>query len=111
MNDLHSPGIGDIAPDFEALTDTGDGVKLSDYRGQRVVLYFYPKDDTSGCTKQCTPQCQNRKCGPDPTCGTSCGSCDAQSSCNADGQCVDGGSVPCGAYVCADATSCRDSSR
>jgi peroxiredoxin Q/BCP len=46
------PEIGDIAPDFEALTDTGETVKLRDYRGQRVVLYFYPKDDTSGCTKQ-----------------------------------------------------------
>ena len=47
-----APKIGDLAPDFEALTDTGERVKLSDYRGQRVVLYFYPKDDTSGCTKQ-----------------------------------------------------------
>ena len=47
-----SPEIGDLAPDFEALTDTGETVKLSDFRGQRVVLYFYPKDDTSGCTKQ-----------------------------------------------------------
>ena len=44
--------VGDIAPDFEALTDTGERVKLSDYRGKRVVLYFYPKDDTSGCTTQ-----------------------------------------------------------
>jgi peroxiredoxin Q/BCP len=44
--------IGDVAPDFEATTDGGETVKLSDYRGQRVVLYFYPKDDTSGCTKQ-----------------------------------------------------------
>jgi thioredoxin-dependent peroxiredoxin len=43
---------GDEAPDFEALTDTGETVRLSDYRGRRVVLYFYPKDDTSGCTKQ-----------------------------------------------------------
>lgn len=43
---------GDMAPDFEAVTDSGDSVKLSDYRGQRVVLYFYPKDDTSGCTTQ-----------------------------------------------------------
>lgn len=46
------PKIGDLAPDFEALTDTGQTVRLSDKRGQRVVLYFYPKDDTSGCTKQ-----------------------------------------------------------
>jgi peroxiredoxin Q/BCP len=44
--------IGDIAPDFEALTDTGDTVKLSNYRGRRVILYFYPKDDTPGCTTQ-----------------------------------------------------------
>lgn len=46
------PAIGEMAPDFEALTDSGETVKLSDYRGKRVVLYFYPKDDTSGCTKQ-----------------------------------------------------------
>jgi len=44
--------IGDTAPDFESVTDTGDKIKLSDYRGQRLILYFYPKDDTSGCTKQ-----------------------------------------------------------
>ena len=44
--------IGDTAPGFEALTDEGRSVKLSDYVGKRVVLYFYPKDDTSGCTKQ-----------------------------------------------------------
>jgi peroxiredoxin Q/BCP len=44
--------IGDMAPDFEALTDEGSTVKLSDFRGKKVILYFYPKDDTSGCTKQ-----------------------------------------------------------
>jgi peroxiredoxin Q/BCP len=44
--------IGQPAPDFEAQTDTGETVKLSDFRGQRVVLYFYPKDDTPGCTTQ-----------------------------------------------------------
>jgi peroxiredoxin Q/BCP len=44
--------IGDLAPDFEALTDTGEAMKLSDYRGRRVILYFYPKDNTSGCTEQ-----------------------------------------------------------
>lgn len=43
---------GDLAPDFEALTDTGERMKLSDLRGRRVVLYFYPKDDTAGCTVQ-----------------------------------------------------------
>jgi peroxiredoxin Q/BCP len=41
---------GKPAPDFELATDTGERVKLSDYRGQPVVLYFYPKDDTPGCT-------------------------------------------------------------
>lgn len=43
---------GDMAPDFEALTDTGERMRLSDLRGKRVVLYFYPKDDTPGCTTQ-----------------------------------------------------------
>jgi peroxiredoxin Q/BCP len=41
-----------MAPEFEAATDSGETIKLSDYRGQRVVLYFYPKDDTPGCTTQ-----------------------------------------------------------
>ncbi len=44
--------IGDTAPEFESVSDQGETVKLSDYRGKRVILYFYPKDDTSGCTKQ-----------------------------------------------------------
>jgi len=44
--------VGDTAPDFETVSDTGETVKLSDYRGRRVVLYFYPKDDTPGCTTQ-----------------------------------------------------------
>jgi len=43
---------GDDAPDFTAKDQTGADVKLSDFRGRRVVLYFYPKDDTPGCTKQ-----------------------------------------------------------
>jgi peroxiredoxin Q/BCP len=43
---------GDAAPDFTAKDQTGAIVKLSDFRGRRVVLYFYPKDDTPGCTKQ-----------------------------------------------------------
>jgi peroxiredoxin Q/BCP len=46
------PKTGDLAPDFEALTDSDEMVRLSDYRGKRVILYFYPKDNTSGCTKQ-----------------------------------------------------------
>lgn len=40
------------APDFTAPTDSGASVSLSDYKGKRVVLYFYPKDNTSGCTQQ-----------------------------------------------------------
>jgi peroxiredoxin Q/BCP len=43
---------GKPAPDFELTSDSGEQVKLSDLRGQPVVLYFYPKDDTPGCTKQ-----------------------------------------------------------
>jgi peroxiredoxin Q/BCP len=43
---------GKPAPDFELATDAGETVKLSDFRGKPVVLYFYPKDDTPGCTTQ-----------------------------------------------------------
>jgi len=43
---------GDNAPDFTTRNQNGDEVKLSDFRGKRVVLYFYPKDDTPGCTKE-----------------------------------------------------------
>ncbi len=43
---------GDPAPDFKAQTHGGQTVSLSEYRGKTVVLYFYPKDDTSGCTRE-----------------------------------------------------------
>ena len=43
---------GQPAPDFTALDDTGTSVRLADLRGKKVVLYFYPKDDTPGCTKE-----------------------------------------------------------
>lgn len=43
---------GKPAPDFELTSDSGDAVKLSELRGKAVVLYFYPKDDTPGCTAQ-----------------------------------------------------------
>jgi peroxiredoxin Q/BCP len=43
---------GKPAPDFTLQTDTGETVSLSDQRGKQVVLYFYPKDDTPGCTAQ-----------------------------------------------------------
>ena len=48
----HVPAVGSPAPDFELPADDGATVRLSDLRGQRVVLYFYPKDDTPGCTAQ-----------------------------------------------------------
>jgi peroxiredoxin Q/BCP len=43
---------GKPAPDFELESDSGDTVKLSDFHGRSVVLYFYPKDDTPGCTTE-----------------------------------------------------------
>jgi thioredoxin-dependent peroxiredoxin len=43
---------GQPAPDFELASDSGETVRLSDLRGHSVVLYFYPKDDTPGCTAQ-----------------------------------------------------------
>ncbi len=46
------PIIGEYAPDFTLPDEAGEEHTLSDYRGQKVVVYFYPKDDTSGCTKE-----------------------------------------------------------
>lgn len=43
---------GDVAPDFELTSDQGESVRLSDFRGKRVILFFYPKAATPGCTKQ-----------------------------------------------------------
>jgi peroxiredoxin Q/BCP len=43
---------GDPAPDFEAVANGGEKVSLSDFRGKNVILYFYPRDDTPGCTKE-----------------------------------------------------------
>lgn len=53
--------IGDKAPDFTLPTDGAGTVRLSDLKGQPVVLYFYPKDDTSGCTAEA---CQFRDLFP-----------------------------------------------
>ncbi|MCL4509691.1 MAG: thioredoxin-dependent thiol peroxidase [Bacteroidetes bacterium] len=44
--------VGDKAPDFSLKSDKEETVKLSSYKGKKVVLYFYPKDDTPGCTKE-----------------------------------------------------------
>jgi peroxiredoxin Q/BCP len=46
------PKEGNIAPNFAAKDANGETVRLKDLRGQKVVLYFYPKDDTPGCTKE-----------------------------------------------------------
>ncbi len=46
------PAEGDMAPDFTLPSSNGDKMKLSSLRGKNVVLYFYPKDDTAGCTKE-----------------------------------------------------------
>ena len=43
---------GDKAPDFTSKDQDGKTIKLSDFKGKRLVLYFYPKDDTPGCTKE-----------------------------------------------------------
>jgi peroxiredoxin Q/BCP len=45
-------GVGDKAPDFDLLDDAGGRVKLSDFAGRKVILYFYPQDDTETCTAE-----------------------------------------------------------
>lgn len=44
--------VGNKAPDFKVKDHNGNDVKLSDFKGKKVILYFYPKDNTSGCTKE-----------------------------------------------------------
>ncbi len=44
--------VGDKAPEFTILNEDGQEIKLSDYRGKKLVLFFYPKDDSPGCTKE-----------------------------------------------------------
>lgn len=51
MSEFHLK-VGDAAPDFELTSDRGAKVKLSALRGRRVVVYFYPRDDTPGCAAQ-----------------------------------------------------------
>ena len=46
------PQIGDKAPDFETFDQDGKKIKLSQFKGKTIVLYFYPKDNTPGCTKE-----------------------------------------------------------
>lgn len=49
---MAQPTIGDMAPDFSLPEDMNGSLTLSSLRGKKVVLFFYPKDDTSGCTKE-----------------------------------------------------------
>ena len=49
---VHTVAVGDTAPDFRLLADDGRTLSLKDFRGKKVVLYFYPKDDTPGCTAE-----------------------------------------------------------
>ena len=52
MQDFYEPKVGDLAPDFRLPSTRGKDMSLRQFRGQDVVLYFYPKDDTPGCTAE-----------------------------------------------------------
>jgi len=52
MQDYHEPRIGEVAPNFRLPSTDGKAVTLADFKGKNVVLYFYPKDDTPGCTAE-----------------------------------------------------------
>jgi peroxiredoxin Q/BCP len=49
---MNTPHVGDTAPDFDLEADDGSRVSLESLKGRNVVLFFYPKDDTSGCTRE-----------------------------------------------------------
>jgi len=49
---MTQPQIGDKAPDFSLIGDDGKEHSLKDFKGKKIVLFFYPKDDTSGCTRE-----------------------------------------------------------
>ena len=51
--------LGDKAPDFSLMNQDGSEIRLSDFHGKKVVLYFYPKDNTPGCTRQACAFGQN----------------------------------------------------
>ncbi|MCU1347470.1 MAG: Thiol peroxidase, Bcp-type [Acidobacteria bacterium] len=52
MQDFYEPKVGDVAPDFQVPSTRGKDTTLKQFRGKDVILYFYPKDDTPGCTAE-----------------------------------------------------------
>ncbi|MGH9456613.1 MAG: thioredoxin-dependent thiol peroxidase [Thermoanaerobaculia bacterium] len=52
MQDYYEPKVGEKAPEFRLRSTEGKDVSLKDHKGKNVILYFYPKDDTPGCTKE-----------------------------------------------------------
>ncbi|HSP34175.1 MAG TPA: thioredoxin-dependent thiol peroxidase [Thermoanaerobaculia bacterium] len=52
MQDFYEPKLGDVAPDFRLPSTRGKDVTLKEFRGNDVILYFYPKDETPGCTAE-----------------------------------------------------------
>ena len=52
MQDFYEPKIGDLAPNFRLPSTRGKEISLTDFKGKDVILYFYPKDDTPGCTAE-----------------------------------------------------------
>jgi peroxiredoxin Q/BCP len=52
MQDFHEPKVGEMAPDFRLPSTRGKEMTLKEHRGKDVILYFYPKDDTPGCTAE-----------------------------------------------------------
>jgi peroxiredoxin Q/BCP len=62
MQDFYDPKVGDVAPDFRLPSTRGRELTLKQNRGKDVILYFYPKDDTPGCTAQA---CALRDSDPD----------------------------------------------
>ena len=52
MQDFYEPKVGDVAPDFRLPSTRGKEITLKEFKGKDVILYFYPKDDTPGCTAE-----------------------------------------------------------